>query len=224
MYLLSKIKAIKETDKGTELIVEVSDFIKEKILRQKINKAELRFDDGRTISAEQRKKLYATIRDIALWQGDIPEYTKEVLKFMYAGETGEGYFSLSSCTMTTAKDFISYVLDFALENNIPLKDLGVNRTDDINRYLFSCIKFRTCAISGKPNAEIHHVEGSRVGMGRNRKEVDHSKLELIALSHEYHELVHQEGETDLFEKYKVFGIKVDTDTLYSLGLNFADIS
>lgn len=224
MYQLSKIKAVKETDRGTELIIEIGDFIKEKLLRQKINHAEVRLDDGRTITNEQRKKLYATIKDIAIWQGEIPEYTKEVLKFMYSGETGEEYFSLSNCSMSTARDFISYVLEFAMAWGVELKDLGVNRTDDINRYLFTCIKYRTCAITGKPNAEIHHVEGSRIGMGRNRKEVDHSKLELIALSSEYHKLVHQEGEEELFEKYKVFGIKVDNETLYSLGLNFADIS
>ena len=223
MYLLSRIKAIKETESGTELIIAVADKIKEKVLRQKITDAEIRLDDGRLISADQRKKLYATLRDIAEWQGDVPEYTKELLKFMYCGETGEEYFSLSTCTMETARDFISFVLDFALEHGVHLSDLAINRTDDINKYLFSCIKYRVCAITGVPNADIHHVTGSRVGMGRDRSKVDHGKLEIIALSRPFHNLVHSEGEKEIFEKHKVYGIKVDHETLKSLGLNASTI-
>lgn len=224
MHLLSHIKGIREDEGGTDLLLRVEDKVKERIARRRIKSVEIRLDDGRTISAEQRKKLYATIRDIAEWQGDLPEYTKELLKYTYCEKTGEEYFSLSSCSMDLAREFISHVLDFAIEHGIPLSDTGINRTDDINRYLFTCIKYRTCVVTGRPGADIHHVTGSRVGMGRDRKSIDHSKLEIIALSREIHSYVHQKGEAGLFEKYKIFGITVDRDTLKSLGLSAGDIS
>ena len=139
-------------------------------------------------------------------------------------ETGEEYFSLSKCSVELAKNFITFIIDFVLENNIPLSDLAINRTDDIDKYLYSCIRFRRCCITGKPNADIHHVTGSRVGMGRDRRKIDHSKLEIIALSREYHNIAHEQGEKELFEKYKIYGLRVDKETLKELKLNYEEIS
>ena len=44
--------------------------------KRQITEAEVRLDDGRTISADQRKKIYATLRDISDYTGDPPEVTK----------------------------------------------------------------------------------------------------------------------------------------------------
>lgn len=228
MQYFSKIKSIRETDQGTDLIVRIEG---EKIANKiaKFNKgtggidAELKINDGRGISIDQRKKIYATIRDISAFTGHNPEYLKEYLKYDYVAEQGEDYFSLSSCTMTTAKNFINHILEFILKWNIPLSDKGLNRTDDIDKYLFTCIKYRVCCISGSKNADIHHVEGSRVGMGRNRKKINHNQVELISLSREWHNRVHQEGEDRVFKLYKIYGITLDKETLKNLGLKYEDI-
>lgn len=90
--------------------------------------------------------------------------------------------------------------------------------------MYGCIKYRKCCITGRPGADIHHVEGSRVGMGRNRRKISHRGLELMALSREWHEKVHKEGEKDIFEKYKIYGIIIDDETLKDLGLTLDDIS
>ena len=102
-------------------------------------------------------------------------------------------------------------------------DYGVNRTDDIDYYLYKCIENRVCCITGKPNADIHHVLGSRVGMGRNRNKIDHTDLELMALSREWHTKVHAEGEEKIFQDFKIYGIKVSQETLKELGLNYKEI-
>ena len=68
MYTLAQIKAYKPTDKGTELKIFVpKENLGEFIIDKHINTAEVRFDDGRIISAEQRKKAYALIDSIAEW-------------------------------------------------------------------------------------------------------------------------------------------------------------
>lgn len=61
-------------------------------------------------------------------------------------------------------------------------------------------------------------------MGRNRKKIDHSKLEIIALSREWHTKVHQEGEEKIFKTYKIYGITVDHEVLKELGLTVDDLS
>ena len=86
MNLYSEIKAYKHSEGGTQLVVfipgkEVGHQIKRYRVGKKA-KAEIRLDDGRTISADQRAKAYATMKDIALYTGHLPE---EVMKW-FLGE------------------------------------------------------------------------------------------------------------------------------------------
>lgn len=225
MNYYSKIKGVKETEKGTDMIIHIPDhLLQNKILRENIVDAEIRIVDERTISASQRKKIYATIKDISLYTGDDPEYLKEFLKFDFCGESGEGYFSLSNCSIDIAREFINHLIEFILKENIPLSDIAINRTDDIDKYLYCCIKYRRCVLTGQANADIHHVTGSRIGMGRSRVTINHTGLEIMALNREWHNKVHQEGEIDIFAAYKVYGIKVDAATLNELGIKAEDIS
>lgn len=204
MYYLAKIKGIKETDTTTELIVSIPEQLQDKITRQRTYNAEVRLNDGRNISVEQRKKLYATIKDISLFTGDDPEYLKEFLKYDYCSTTGERYFSLSDCSMDTAREFISHILDFALRENIPLSDLAINRTDDIDRYLAGCIKFKVCCICGKKPSDLHHTQ--TIGMGADRRTYDDSNNEKIQLCRQHHNEAHQIGVKEFSKKYKVYGI------------------
>lgn len=228
MHYFTKITGIRETDQGTDLIVNIpGEKLGRKISKYKIEgniDAELKLNDGRTITIDQRKKIYATIRDISYFLGDEPEFLKEYLKYDYCATTGEDHFSLSNCSISTAREFINHIIDFILEWDIPLTEIALNRTDDIDRYLYGCIKYRKCCITGRSGADIHHCEGSRVGMGRNRKKINHKGLELMALSREWHTRVHKEGEKDIFDKYKIYGITIDGETLNELGLKHEDIT
>ena len=47
---------------GKNLVVVPSEPIDREMLQKSVNTIEIRLDDGRTISAEQRKKIFATIR------------------------------------------------------------------------------------------------------------------------------------------------------------------
>lgn len=221
LYTARLNKARFEEDK-TDLLLTVDEDLKNKIIDQEVKKVEINLIDPRKITSDQRKKAYATIRDIALWNGDAPEFLKEYFKFLTCEQLGIEYFSLSDCSVTTARIFINNLVDFALEWGVPLAVSAADRTDDIDHYLYKCLELRICAITNRPGADIHHVD--RVGMGRNRDKVDHSSLRLIALSREWHTKVHAEGEKDIFEKFKVHGIKVDKHLLKKLNLHFDEIS
>lgn len=192
---------------GTHLQIKIPDKdISYYITDKKAKYGELRIDDGRHISALQRKKIYATIRDISDWIGYVPEEQKEWLKFLHTEQTGEPYFSLSNCSMDTAREFINTILEYALKEGVPLSEAGVYRTDDIGRYLYFCLKHKKCAICGLPG-EIHHVD--TIGMGRDRKQVDDSDYRKICLCRKHHTIAHARGMDALEKMYHVYGIKFD---------------
>lgn len=206
MHKLITLKKFRETDEGTELIILVPGCSLGSMLSKKqIRQAEIRFDDGRHISAEQRKKVYATIRDIADYTGYLPEEQKEWLKYLHISRTGSDYFSLSDCSMDTAREFINTILEYALENGVPLSEEAVNRTDDMGRYLYFCIVNKKCAVCGKPG-EIHHEDA--IGMGNDRTQIDDSKHKKICLCRTHHTIAHQLGVTRFTERYKVYGIVI----------------
>lgn len=204
MYADAILNKYKETEKGTELLITIPGKQIGKILTGKcIRKAEMRFDDGRTISIDQRKKAYATIRDISEYTGFLPEEQKEWLKYLYIVRTGNDYISLKNCSMDEAREFINVILEYAIQNGVPLKDDGVNRTDDIGKYLYFCLKHRKCAVCGL-EGEIHHEDA--IGMGNDRKTLDDSNYKKICLCRKHHTIAHQMGKERFQKSYKVYGI------------------
>lgn len=205
MHTYSIIQGVKQNSKGTDLIIHIPDLqLQDMIFEKRIRDAEIRLDDGRHISAEQRKKAYATIGDIAQWMGDAPEATKEWMKYRHICRTGDPYFSLSSCTMDLAREFINTLMDFCLEHGVPLGEYGVERTDDIGKYIWYCLKYRKCTVCGRPG-EIHHWDA--IGMGNDRTKVDDSDHRKICLCREHHTIAHTRGREAFEKMYHVYGIK-----------------
>lgn len=190
---------------GTVLSVIPEGSIERDLLQKQPESVEIILNDGRTISSEQRKKIFAIIRDIALWCGHEPEYLRGYLTFDFCAQSGSDWLSLSNVDMSTAKEFINYLIEFCFKHNIPTRDTLLNQTDDISRYLYSCLEHRKCAICNKP-AEVHHV--NRIGMGRDREQIVHVGLKAVALCREHHDMAHR-NERKLFENYHIYGIKLD---------------
>ena len=206
MYEEVVLDKYRESDSGTEIIIRVPGRkIGDVLADKKIKKAEMRFDDGRIISIEQRKKAYATIRDIADYTGYLPEEQKEWLKYLYIQKTGDDYISLSDCSMDQAREFINVILEYAIESGIQLSEQAINRTDDIGKYLYFCIKHKKCAICGQAG-EIHHEDA--IGMGNDRKTLDDSNHKKICLCRKHHTIAHQMGVERFTKMYKVYGIIV----------------
>ena len=209
MYEHAVLEKYRIDQDGTSLQIKIPGVdLGQYITEKKARYAEIRIDDGRTITSLQRRKAYATIRDISSWTGYLPEEQKEWLKYLYIERTGNPYFSLSDCSMDTAREFINIILDYALEEGIPLSERGIERTDDIGRYLYSCIKNKRCAVCGRPG-EIHHVDA--IGAGRDRRYVDDSGYRKICLCREHHTVAHQRGMKAFEQMYHVYGIVVQED-------------
>ena len=217
--MIERIPGIITAFDGSRLTAEADYSNARKLMKQGISECEIILRDGRSISPEQRRKAYATIRDIADYSGDVPEAVKEFLKWEFCAENGIKTFSLSDCDMTIAREFISYMLELVIRWGIPMRQSGIDHTDDIGRYLYMCIEHRKCAVCGK-EAEIHHVD--RVGMGRDRAEIVHEGMRAMSLCRIHHTECHDMGQTEFDEKYHIYGIALDKWLCDKLGLAKAE--
>ena len=189
MFELARITGYRPEPAGTYLQLFIpGKNLMEAIIQKRIRTCNVWLEDGRHISAEQRKKAYATINDIASHTGELPEVMKEWLKFLHIYRTGCKYFSLSDCSMDTARAFINTILD------------------DTSHYLYACLKLRKCAICGR-EGEIHHVD--TIGMGNDRRKINDSDYRKICLCRQHHTEAHGIGMTEFESRYKVYGIKFD---------------
>lgn len=178
--------------------------------------AEIRFDDMRHISAKQRKKIYALIKDITVWYGNMyaweKETVKELLKWEFMGETGYDYFSLSNTDMTTAKEFISWLIEFCLINGVPLGEEAYLQAEDITRYVYYCLEKRICCVTGRlDDITLHHVDV--IGMGGNRNKTDHSEHRVLPLNSEVHALFEHYGNQVMLAKYHLVPVKATKEQL-----------
>ena len=183
---------------------------------------EIRIDDGREITAEQRRKIYATLRDIAEWSGDIPEAVKNYFKWSFIGDHGGKMFSLSDVDRDTARGYLTYLIDFCIRWGVPCSDPLWERCEDIWRYMYRCVMERKCCITGAPGAHIHHVD--RVGM-RSRDEICHIGMRVVPLSAELHQKVHTEGgEDEFYELHHIEPIALTERMVRELHIGKVEVS
>lgn len=205
MYDVAKLTGYRVTQEGTELKVFIPNAnLQEPIIQKQLKEVGVWLEDGRHITSLQRKKAYATIADISLHCGYLPEECKEWLKYYYMIKTGKPYFSFATCTIDTARDFIDIILDYAIENGVQLAEAGIERTDNTDHYLYSCIKYKKCCICGKEHADLHHVDA--IGRGFDRNQYNDSTNKKMSLCREHHTEYHKIGKEIFCNKYHVYGI------------------
>jgi hypothetical protein len=193
MWQPIKVMAVKETNKGTILQVATTAS-KEEILKYANGKSilgELKLDDGRSITGEQRKKVFACIKDISLYTGYEAEYARQLLTLAYCYQYNIEPFSLSDCSMETAREFVTYLIEFCIEQDIPLSESAIERTDDINKYLYLTIKKSICSVCGGQGVVYTVTNGNKLSLCNNH--YDEAKIKGL----------------ERFEKmYKVYSIKI----------------
>jgi len=212
MYKEVKAKVHRETAEGTVLFVLVPNESLTDHLRKysdsDILDGEIRIDDGRTIRAKQRKKAWAILGDISKYNGDDRDTNHWWLKEMYRDESGSGKFSLSDCSVTTARLYINFLLNFCLLWDIPLSKPIVEHTDDISNAVYATLMHKKCIVCNAPG-ELHHV--ACVGMGFDREQIVHLGLRVMCLCRKHHSEAHTVGQAAFDERYHVYGIEADEE-------------
>lgn len=177
---------------------------------------ELLVDDGRHITPDQRKKIYALLGDYCLYTGYSLNEAKLFFKSMIADFFHTEMFSLSDCSETVASQMITTMLEFFFFEDIPFHTkIWDSLPDDFPRVMM-CIKTKRCAICLKEHADIHHV--TAVGMGRNRNEINHVGMYIEPLCRVHHTIFHTIGAKNFMAKYHIKPIKVTPEIAKELHL------
>lgn len=178
----------------------------------------IRIIDERNMTRAQNGLIHGLFTDIAIYTGYPKEYIKDLMKDMFAGTKALETFSMENygISQVFAGEFIEYILEFCFDNEIPFKYQQFHLSGDITRILFLYLKHRQCFVCGKPHSDVAHYES--VGMGRNRKTIDHSQHRFMCLCRKHHQEQHQIGLKEFMNKYVLIPIKLNRETLVSLGL------
>ncbi len=203
MWTTGEIKGMHKDGNSLEIVLKVPSSFEKDIMRCDCRTLSLRLNDGRFISEQQRRKIYAALGEIAEYTGFTPDEAKQVMKNRHIVLTGAEDISLASCSMTQARQFLNTLIDFCLEHGVQMFDRLADRTDDIDHSLWSCLKFKKCAICGRPG-EVHHWDA--IGMGNDRRTVDDRWHRKICLCREHHTRAHAIGRTRFAAMYCVYGI------------------
>ena len=115
------------------------------------------WQDSRGISPEQRRKAWALIGEISAAYGYLSAGDREQLNADMKRQfliqrmdelTAEAIkrFSLSDCDQTTARLYITYLIDFVIEHDIPTKEMTAELCEDIEAYVYQCMIHKRCCI------------------------------------------------------------------------------
>lgn len=213
-HVIGEIQDVRED--GRVIIMAGLPDLDRALLRQ-YSKVEVILPDGRKISCTQRRKVYALLGEIAEYvdgirNADTIEEQKRLLKMEFMLKRMESaerrMFSLSDCDMSTAREFITYLIDFIIANDIPTRVPLIDNCDDIAAYMYACTMHRKCAVCGKA-ADIHHCEGSRIGAGVDRTKVHQLGREVLPLCRVHHTELHAMPESEFIAKYHLEKVKLD---------------
>lgn len=210
-----------------------------------IGGASVSFDflDQRIRTLPQNQLFHSLITDIAIWWGELPQKVKELQKYLYAETNNKEYpFSTSDMSVADMNQLITFVFNYILMNNIEISYAHYMQCKDLTQYTYVMTMNRKCVcttynrkrtvieladggirtiIEDTPTceaAQIHHWNGSTVGMGRNRRKIDHTGLWVMPLCAKHHEECHKIGASKFIDKYHVEPIELDEKLIQKIGM------
>ena len=202
--------------------------------KQGITECEIRLNDGRKLTTKQRNAIFSIVSDITDYVSQPPETERKreeikvlrelkilyliditdkeemrrILTRRYCDLSDTDLFSLSNCDMTTALEFLHWLIELCVVHGIPCHESLLSKCEDVGRYLYACVANRRCAICGA-KADIHEVE--KVGAGRNRRKIHHLGQLVQPLCRKHHSEVEQIGQQSFDKKYHLEAIRLDEE-------------
>lgn len=216
MKVPCEIDNIRTLKSGMKIVINIGDKETSRVMKDIYNfmdkpiTAEFLIDGDKArelmnqISSEQRKKIFAILKDMENHIGEDAEALRAKTMEGFAKATDGEDFSLSDCSKEKAGEYIEYLIRLCFNLGVPLKDNPMDAFDDVKKYLAICLEMKKCSVCGKPG-ETHHWNA--IGMGRDRKKYDDHSNRKICLCREHHTEVETIGRDTFAEKYHVEGIE-----------------
>ena len=155
--------------------------------------------DGKKITIQQRKKIFALLNDIYLFTGQPQEDLRQQFQFYLEMIKGYEPISLTDTTRHIASELIDVIIAWVFQHDIPLNYKTSDLMKQDQTFLYLATVHRKCVICGKSNSELAHFHA--VGRGRNRRKIDHTDNRVLALCHFHHKQQHDMGMDSFNAKY-----------------------
>ena len=176
--------------------------------------------DGRKASPGQVRKARFLIQAIADYMGEHRIEAERDLKSAFVSGMykvpAEATFSLAECDRTTASRFLSFLVEFVIDNGVQLDCPIAELCDDIKRTVYVSALRKRC-ICCCADAEMHHV--TRVGMGGDRANMNHIGMPALPLCRYHHGEAHRMGDEAFCRLNHIEPIEIDERIaeVYGLG-------
>lgn len=172
-----------------------------------------------SITDLQREHFYALCGDIEKYEGIPQDAVVSFIKVKFMQEEGlDEYPSVArnQMKMNTASKLLEFTINHCFDKEIPFRKQQFYLTTDTSKMLFAFTMKRICWICGKEHSDIAHVES--VGMGRDRREIDHTQHRFMCLCREHHNEQHNIGINNFMDLYHIKPIKLKEEQLKELGV------
>ena len=200
---------VRTTGEGLVVFVPASA-AEQKFIHEHCTAPVIEFPDNRCVSRQQQCKAHVLLGYLAMWSGYTPlEVEKAITKEIFRQAKPsivEDTFSLADCSMETARDYITYLIDLCLMNGVECGEPLWKMAEDLPKYTWACLMTHRCAVCGRKN-ELHHVDA--VGSGRSRKEICHIGMRVLPLCREHHMEIHRVGRDSFLKRYILEPVRVD---------------
>lgn len=172
------------------------------------------------ITDAQRKYFWALMGSYEDYTG-YPKRTsgdKLLIEFMLNNGLEEiPSTSRNGMSKALARELLQFVLEHMIEEGIPFYERQFYLAEDESKLFYALTMKRICWVCGEEHGDLHHAYG-RVGAGRNRNKIDHTKSRFEMLCRKHHNQAHQMGQREFDEYYKLIPIKLDGKSLKKLGI------
>ena len=193
-------------------------------LEEHLKKLKIRVIPKKKLTKAQNGLIHVLLKQFADELGWTMQDMKEYQKEQFALSRDLEKFSTASCDMEMANDFIAFIIEQALENEINLyvfnkhdnrykSILNIDKTTE--RYVIACLRAKTCAICGRKGADLHHWKTIASAAGAYEND-DGLKTPFMSLCRMHHNEFHEIGQKEFEEKYHIEGVWLNPQLVYEL--------
>ena len=193
-------------------------------IEERLNHYPIKVIPVKRLSKAQNGLIHVLLKQFGEELGWTMQDMKEYQKEQFALSRDLEKFSTANCDMEMANDFIAFIIEQALENEINLYVLNKhdNRYKSIlkvdkttERYVIACLRAKTCAICGRKGADLHHWKTIASAAGTYEND-DGLKTPFMSLCRMHHNEFHEIGKKEFEEKYHIEGVWLNPQLVYEL--------
>lgn len=198
-------------------------------IEERLNHYPIKVIPVKRLSKAQNGLIHVLLKQFGEELGWTMQDMKEYQKEQFALSRDLEKFSTANCDMEMANDFIAFIIEQALENEINLYVLNKhdNRYKSIlkvdkttERYVIACLRKRVCCICGKEHNEYNEIQldhydtvANTVGTYENDDGL-HGRFLPLCSYHHFEK--HSKSLKEFEEKYHIEGVWLNPQLVYEL--------